>query len=419
MLDGLVFSDHTPTPGLTEYKKCIEPVQVLGGDSKSVTIINRYDHVSLEHLQCHWSLIGDAINKKGKEVKIPNGIKPGTTATLEIEGLSDIPSAECYLQVVFTLRDDTNWAKAGHEVADGQIQLVSPPAFPSRISSSTSPTSDLNCTQISASVLQIASSATTWKFDVIHGSLLSWKKHDSELIHTPPVLDFYRAVTDNDYPNRFGANWLDSRLHQTTCHVKSVTWSKSEDQVTISVTARVAPPVLEWSVETTFLYIFTEGNVYVKVNGTPRGNYLPGTFARIGLSLSLNAIERVKWFGRGPGESYRDKKRSQKIGTYELPVDDLFVDYEFPQETSNRTDVRWVEFTGKETKLKAHFGPLEGASFTATHYTTKDLDESQHPYELYKKKKEEVLVRLDWAHHGLGTGSCGPATVRLPHFFPP
>lgn len=128
--------------------------------------------------------------------------------------------------------------------------------------------------------------------------------------------------------------------------------------------------------------------------------------------MGLNDIERANWFGRGPGESYRDSKMAQRYGNHSLDMGELFTDYEYPQEGSNRTDVRWVEFAGKkDAGFRAHFAGLEGASFAATHYTTKDLDESEHPYELYKKKKKETIVRLDWAHHGLGTGSCGPATL--------
>lgn len=269
------------------------------------------------------------------------------------------------------------------------------------------------CTQVSPQILEIAGSETTWKFNVIQGSLFSWQKSGSELIHTPPVLDFYRAVTDNDRPTRFGQSWVNSRLHQTKCHTMHVDWKNTSDNVEIVVTSRIAPPVLEWSIDTTFTYTFTNQHVSIKVVGTPRGNYLPNTFARIGLTLALNDVDKATWFGRGPGESYRDKKLSQKIGSYSLPIEDLFVDYEFPQETSNRTDVRWVEFSGTKDgpSLKAQFGPLKEASFTALHYTTSDLDKAQHPYELYKRKTKETVIRLDWAHHGLGTGSCGPATL--------
>jgi beta-galactosidase len=73
-MDGLLFSDHTPTPGLIEYKKAIEPVQVLGYKDMKVTIINRYDHITLDHLRCEWALVGDGFREGGSEVKIPNGI---------------------------------------------------------------------------------------------------------------------------------------------------------------------------------------------------------------------------------------------------------------------------------------------------------------------------------------------------------
>ncbi|KAL1888647.1 hypothetical protein Sste5346_009439 [Sporothrix stenoceras] len=68
--------------------------------------------------------------------------------------------------------------------------------------------------------------------------------------------------------------------------------------------------------------------------------------AQFGLKLGLAGVDKVKWSGRGPGESYRDKKLSQRFGNWTLPVDDLFVDYEYPQDNGNRTGVQWVEFLG-------------------------------------------------------------------------
>jgi beta-galactosidase len=266
--------------------------------------------------------------------------------------------------------------------------------------------------KLSPQVLEITNNkGVLWKFNIVHGTLVSWKSSGEELIHTPPVLDFYRPLTDNDRPGPFGQSWIHSRLFQTKCHVRSVSWSNASDHFIITVSARIAPPVLEYSIDTTITYTFTSHHLSIKVAGSPRGQNVPNTFARIGLTLSLNDIASASWFGRGPGESYRDKKLSQRYGNYTAPINDLFTDYEFPQETGNRTDVRWVEFRGKSGGLKAHFGDLEGASFSALHYDTKDLDECTHPYELYKRRKEETIVRLDWAHHGLGTGSCGPATL--------
>lgn len=224
-------------------------------------------------------------------------------------------------------------------------------------------------------------------------------------------MDFYRAQTDNDSPSEFGRSWTRNYLHQAKSHTRSVSWKTSTDNVEIVVDARIAPPVLDWAVNATFTYTFTDKNLSIRVKGVPSGCNIPATFARIGLTMSLNNIESATWFGRGPGESYSDKKESQRIGEYSAPIDDLITHYEFPQETGNRTDTRWVKFKGKKGELKAHFADLKGASFTALHYTAKDIDECKHPYELYKRKKNETIVRLDWAHHGLGTGSCGPATL--------
>lgn len=434
-MDGMLFSDHTPTPGLHEYKKAIEPVQVLDFAGHEVTIINRYDHITLDHLKCEWKIVGGERSRSSKVVDIPKGlfrlkvsgkrtktptdsmpdIQPGATATLKIEEVQEALlhclnelNVEYQLELTFTLKVQTVWAEAGHEVAFGQFQLHTRPNLQS-LKDLESPTAP-NCTQISPQFLEISSLENVWTFNVANGSLTSWLKSGAEIIHTPLELGFYRALTDNDRSS-FGRSWRDGRLHQADSHFRSTTWSSNSKGVTIVVNCRIAPPVFNWSVDATFTYTFTAKHVALKVSGVPRGDRKPDTFARIGLTLALNNMSEATWWGRGPGESYRDKKLSQRIGKFSAPIDDLFTDYEFPQETGNRTDVGWVEFAGKGPTLKAYFGDLEGASFSALHYTTTDLDECRHPYELYKRKKEETIVKLDWAHHGLGTGSCGPATL--------
>jgi len=74
VMDGLCFADHTPTPGLTEYKKVIEPVQALRLDRDKVTIINRYDTTDLNHLKCTWRIVTDGGVLEGGEVELPKGM---------------------------------------------------------------------------------------------------------------------------------------------------------------------------------------------------------------------------------------------------------------------------------------------------------------------------------------------------------
>lgn len=76
VLDGLCFSNHTPTPGLLEYKKAIEPVQTLKLENgNQVRIINRYDFVTLDHLKCFYYYSDDMLDwVEKREVKVPKGI---------------------------------------------------------------------------------------------------------------------------------------------------------------------------------------------------------------------------------------------------------------------------------------------------------------------------------------------------------
>jgi beta-galactosidase len=156
------------------------------------------------------------------------------------------------------------------------------------------------------------------------------------------------------------------------------------------------------------------------VNGIPQGENLPRTLPRIGLVTELSSqFQNVEWFGRGKGESYRDSKLSQPVGRYSVSsVNELWVDYEVPQESSNHTDTRWMKIGDGKTSLLAQFVDVKNDSkrrtnfdFQASHYRMKDVAEAKHPYELRKKKRDEVVLRLDWQHHGLGSGSCGPRTL--------
>ncbi len=420
VMDGLVFSDHTPTPGLIEYKKAIEPVQIIGGSHERVKVINRYDFITLDHLNCRWTIDGDGFNIDGCDVTIPKGVQPGQTAEIMIKGISLeslTNKGEAHLQLAFTLKESTAWAPAGHEIAWGQVKLQpAPPQLPLTPSSSGCP----KISQESPTMLSISSPSTRWKFDLLKGALISWIKNTTEVISSPPILDFYRPLTDNDRPSD-GAHWLSALLHQAELHTRSVTWSTSPNHDTVEVTVeqRIAPPVLEWSVDTVMTYTFTSSSVHIKVKGTPQGINMPETLARIGLTLALRkeVVDTATWFGRGPGESYVDKKMSQRFGTWQLPIAELWTPYEYPQESGNRTDVRWVRFHRAGNRendgagLTARFGDKEGCSFSASHYRCADIDMAKHPFELERMRREEVIVRLDWRHHGLGTGSCGPKTL--------
>ncbi|KAG4220173.1 hypothetical protein PC116_g31348, partial [Phytophthora cactorum] len=118
VMDGLCNSSHFPGPGLSEYSKAIEPVQVLSVEGNEVTIVNRYDFLTLDHLYCYWNLVSDRQEMFGNQILIPPGVKPHEKATLILGGLPRIArSAETWLNLDFIARPESRWVPLGRVVA--------------------------------------------------------------------------------------------------------------------------------------------------------------------------------------------------------------------------------------------------------------------------------------------------------------
>ena len=130
---------------------------------------------------------------------------------------------------------------------------------------------------------------------------------------------------------------------------------------------------------------------------------------RIGIRLAVTkGHEEVRWFGRGPHESYCDRKAGVPIGLYSGTVADQYVPYIVPQEHGNKTDVRWLEVrhaTGRGVLFVADDVLEVGVS----HFTPEDLFDALHAIEL--NPRPETYVYLDRMQRGLGGASCGPDTL--------
>ncbi|KXJ88479.1 glycosyl hydrolases family 2, TIM barrel domain-domain-containing protein [Microdochium bolleyi] len=442
VMDGLCDSNHNQGPGLNNYSALIQPVQIVGMKGLDIEIVNRYDFLTLDHLSCYWNIIRDRSQVIGREIVIPKGVKPHSIVTINLANdfpIETLKDGIAILELEFIQKDAPGWAYPNHTAARCQVEMHPPKSLAllkSISSTNTGTSAGINNTfpQISTSSDGLFHRVTlsndkTFGFDKSKGTLsfmaYSSAANAENLITEPFTLDFYRALTDNDRPV-FGQDWLDARLHQTRQHFTSMTTSAVAPSTTnggrpecsVTIHARVAPPVLAWAVDTITTYTFTPETCCIRVQAKPHGPFLPSTFARFGLSFGIKDVSIAEWFGRGPEQSYCDFKDAQLVNTWGWTVDGMWQDYEFPQDNGNRSDVSWVELRKQwggdadGRTLRARFGDFQGASFTVSRYTTRDIDEARHPWELHKTRRDgDVLVRLDWHHHGLGTGSCGPATL--------
>ena len=137
---------------------------------------------------------------------------------------------------------------------------------------------------------------------------------------------------------------------------------------------------------------------------------------RIGLQLHLpEGFEQIAWYGRGPHETYVDRKEGAQVNVYRGTVDEQFVPYVVPEENGNKTDVRWVTLTNADG-VRLHASADRLLEVSAHHFTPEDLTDSRHPHELVRRP--EVILHLDYGQSGLGSASCGPGRLKKYRLLP-
>ena len=389
VIDGLVFPDRTPSPGLLEYRKVIEPVRVT--IAAAVTVANRRDHTDTSDLRFVWALEDEGVAVAEGELDVP-AIPAGGTATVPLPAPSGLPAVtgERWLTVRAVLAADAPWAGAGHEVGWGQALVgAAPRTIPRRTPGRAEPA----------------------EFDVRTGALLRLAGFPVET----PRLDLWRAPTENDLPENDFAfdgdwsrwSWRRAGLHRLRHRLVD---SDFADGV-LTVRTRVGPAATDFAFAVIYRWTVDGESVRLAVEAEPRGEW-PVVLPRVGLRMAVPAaLGTVEWFGGGPGEAYPDSRAAARVGRFVRTVEQLQTPYVHPQENGARVDVRWATLTGADGRgLRIAGDPA--FILTARRWTSEDLDAAQHDHHL--RPRDRVYVNLDAAQHGIGSASCGPG-VLPPH----
>lgn len=346
-------------------------------------------------------------------------IEAGKTGQLEFNpDLPPISEGEIWLTVSFQNTQDTPWAPSGYEVAWFQHHLKTflagtchSPSLPIQIESN-------------RAAHTVTGSDFSLTFSRFTGGLTGWMVKGHQLLDPDSktgmalVPGFWRPPTDNDMSWALGERRRysvdDMRVQLRSMNVVHV----NDRTLQITTESWLGPPVLAWGfVATTTYTISGDGNLVVSVHLKPQGP-MPADLPRMGLDLRLtDAFDNAKWLGLGPGESYADKKRSQKMGIYKATTAQLHTPYEVPQEGGNRSETRWLQLSDnrgwgiKVFRDSVGTDKDTGTSFqwVASRYSGQQIETAKHPCDLVPGKT--VLVRIDAECSGVGTGACGPRTL--------
>ena len=404
-VDGLVYPDRRPHTGLMEYKNVIKPMLItFDVESGTVTVKSRRFYISLADYDLNWK-----IEKNGKTVAEGTfgsmNIEPQINAEYKLDiDMSALADGNAYLMISAVQNCTTPWAKCGYEVGFEQFVLCEDKAEEDVLDSIT-PYSTIKCDENGFDIV-VTTASTVYKVNKARGIIYSIVDNGKELLASPIEPTIWRAPTDND---RIIKNtWFTHNFHRA--HAKSysceITEINDKSVTVVADMALVAPIIMPIAKMKTTYVFFAEGGVSVTIDAN-RCPEIKAPLPRFGVQFSMpEGTENLRYFGRGPIESYIDKRWASYEGLFETKVSDHFENYVRPQENMAHTDTKWMQVSSLSGHGFTVARSEKDISFNCSHFTPHMLTFTNHNFEL--KPLKETVVNIDYRHAGIGSQSCGP-----------
>lgn len=405
--NGIVLPDRQMTPKAWEVRKCYQNVKVepvrLETDKIVLNVENRHAFVDLSHYDMHWSFTDDG-------VVIDRGARQLACAPLESRPMEVAlpkkpipPGAKRYLRVSWHLRGETTWAPSGFEVAWDQMEVGS--ASP-RIA----PAAGNVQVHRQDGLLVVDGSFGKVGFDLKTGLMVSVKFDGDEVLTSPAKLNVFRAFTDNDvwFQRAFWESGLGD-MRQRLVRMRDEAIPHGHRVSTEFECLGFKGHGFRYTVHTSVL---ATGEIVVDQILDPVGTLPP--LPRLGVTFHVaGKFQTVAWLGRGPFESYSDRRQAADYGRFTRRVDEQFQEYLRPQENGSHTDTEWFALLDQRGKGLM----VQGArSFSAQRFTPQQLDQARHENGEPRRfvplvPRQDIVVNADVEQMGLGGASCGPGPL--------
>ncbi|GAA3288366.1 glycoside hydrolase family 2 TIM barrel-domain containing protein [Arthrobacter citreus] len=443
VMDGMVLSDSTPSPGLHEYKHVVAPIRIAfeAAEGKhTVRFTNLRHSADAADVLFRWYAEEDGVLIESGEFDVAGAsggaLAAGDTHVVSLPNIPAESGGELWLTVEAVLRGDTAWAPAGHQLSAAQLDLSGPGA--AAASRRGAPGAGAAAGPQAA---RTASAGTAAAGTVHAGSGLESRitlgpaefrdGRLSALNGVPvdgPRLELFRAPTDNDRGASRGSydaadpelnngngvpappvadTWKQAGLDRMAGRVEAVSsgagwlrrrtrWAAAEQRSAVYVDE--------------FWELTGSQEVTLRLDLVPTAGW-DVVWPRLGVRFDLpGTVDGASWFGTGPLPSYPDSRRAAMTGRYAAGINELAVNYARPQENGHRSDVRELLLReGPEPRLRITAMPDERGrrpGFTLARHTAQQLAGAAHPHEL--PPSDRSYLYLDAAQHGLGSRACGP-----------
>ena len=399
-MDGMISPDQNYLPHTHIVKKVYQNILFKAKDLNNgiITVINDYKFTDLtnDNYSYEWVLLknGNVESKGTFDVSVPADSQKDVK--LNIPQIKAEPGVEHFLQVYAYNKKETAFLKAGFEVAKEEFAYDTNNYFTEKGKSGS-----LNISKEQDQII-VTSGTLKYQFatkDTRRG-LIRFESDGRSVMRELPRLNFWRGPTDND----FGANdQINLRLWEVAGDNTRYSYLGSEEKDgNIAIKYECKLSAIEAKVDLTYT-VNNDGSLNIKADYKALSDNLPDMM-RFGMIMTLpREYNDFAWYGRGPHENYIDRKHDTFMGVWKGKVEDQAFSYYRPQETGNKTDVRWLTLTNGQNKgIRVEGGqPL---SVSATNYKPEDLDpgrtkKQQHWSDVLPRN--EVVLCVDLFQRGV------------------
>lgn len=441
--NGIVYGEkRDPSPKMQEVKYCYQNIEAVV-TADEVLVKNKNLFTNTDFYDCVAVLLENGEAKK----KLPL-----TTDVLPLEKKSyRLPfspadfsgTGEYAVTVRFLLKEDEAWAPKGHEVAFGQHVFTAEEAAAHK--------EQQKDVQENGAAAEMGFKGSPRVMKIVHGrvnigvrgenwealfcgksaALISYKYAGREMLETAPKADFWRAPTDNDrgnyMPFRYSM-WKIASLYQSRIGFSGPETAETPEEIRLTWHFNIPTPAAYMAKAPELQHekehriadneenpdafsggenLFPEFDIIYTV--TPDGTVkmtldmdLPKDFPDppvFGMTFKTSAdYDRLRWYGMGPEETYADRCHGARLGIYETSAKGSMAKYLIPQECGNRTGVRWADVTDQKGH-GLHFTG-EKMDFSILPYTSHELENANHPYEL--PEVHYTVIRAALGQMGVG-----------------
>ncbi len=401
--NGILGADRSLQPETQEVKYCYQSIwfttDALTSQNRTISVYNEHNFTNLSAFTYDYELTCNGKVIDSGSFKLQGAPKATTAVEIPFQMPETLSAdSEYFVTVYARLSEDSLYAKKGHVVASEQFAVY---AEVEHTSPDTSKMNTLSYTETDTE-LTVTGKDFTISFDKEKGNLKTYTYKGETIITNGPAPNFTRAKNDNDIKTSFGWDGIKATA------ANSFTIKASADKKSITVSTDLALSSSAGS-ETIVYTIYGSGEITVTSKLSPAEKM--GEMLRFGSIITLPGdYEAITFFGNGPEDSYIDRMYGAHTGLYTTTVRDSFYPYPRPQDTGNKTGVRYFSLTSDKKATGILIVAENQVEASALHISQTQLKNAKYIYQI-RYNETSTYLNVDYGSRGTGGASCGPDTL--------